>query len=242
MQTDDEIGSTSESDSIMKLSLQTLANALDLPLSTIERWIRQGRIPIQRIGKDAVFSLSTLERWATSLQLSLVLEKDPIADPTDKTFDSLVSVMMRGSVYHDIDGTDGTEALQSVVNCIDFLSDDVQNELFEKLVAREQLASTGIGNGIAIPHPRDPISQAPKSAIITTCFLKQPINFNAIDDQPVFVFFLLISPTVKHHLHLLSRLSYCIRDKAFVNLLRKHPDANELFSHVAAFEKQLDEP
>jgi PTS system nitrogen regulatory IIA component len=42
----------------------------------------------------------------------------------------------------------------------------------EKLIERERLASTGIGNGIAIPHPRDPLSQPPETPVITTCFLE----------------------------------------------------------------------
>ncbi|MBC2744374.1 MAG: PTS sugar transporter subunit IIA [Desulfosarcina sp.] len=57
----------------------------------------------------------------------------------------------------------------------------------------------------------------------------------------MFVLFLLISPTVKHHLHLLSRLSYCIRDRAFVAFLSAHPDAVALYSRIAEFEKQLDD-
>ncbi|MGA6924997.1 MAG: hypothetical protein WBY88_04890 [Desulfosarcina sp.] len=56
-----------------------------------------------------------------------------------------------------------------------------------------------IVRGIAIPHPRDPLSQPPMSPVIVTCFPESPLNFNAIDDKPVFVFFILISPSVEHH-------------------------------------------
>jgi PTS system nitrogen regulatory IIA component len=108
-------------------------------------------------------------------------------------------------------------------------------------MARERLASTGIGNGIAIPHPRDPLSNPPEAPIIITYFLKTPVNFKAVDDQPVSVLFLLISPTVKHHLHLLSRLSYCIRNRSFVAFLNTHPDAVALQARVAECEIQLDQ-
>jgi PTS system nitrogen regulatory IIA component len=106
---------------------------------------------------------------------------------------------------------------------------------------RERLASTGIGNGIAIPHPREPLSRPPDSPVITTCFTKNSVQYGAIDDRPVSILFLLISPTVKHHLHLLSRLSYCIRDGAFVDFLQTQPDAGALHSRVAEFEKHLDD-
>jgi PTS system nitrogen regulatory IIA component len=225
---------------IMKLPMQTVADALALPVSTVKRWIRQGRIPIQRSGNDVVFSNTALEKWAGTHNLSFSLDNTPADRHLPETLDSLASAMERGKVFHRIAGVDAAAALRSAVDATDFLAPDIRDELYEKLIQRERLASTGIGNGIAIPHPRDPLSQPPESPVIITCFLEKPINFNAIDDLPVFVYFLLISPTVKHHLHLLSRLSYCIRDSAFVAFLNGHPDLAELVSRVAAFEEQLD--
>jgi PTS system nitrogen regulatory IIA component len=188
-----------------------------------------------------VFSHAALEKWAATHNLPISLNGNQADDPPPESLDSLASAMQRGKVCHRIAGKDAAAVLRSAVDCIDFLSEDSRDELFEKLIEREQLASTGIGNGIAIPHPRDPLSQPPEMPVIATCFLEKPVDFNAIDDQPVSVFFVLISPTVKHHLHLLSRLSFCIRDKAFVAFLRAHPDAAALFSRIAEFEKQLDD-
>ena len=48
----------------MKLSMEMIAGALDLPVSTLKRWIRQGRIPVQRSGADGLFSPMALEKWA----------------------------------------------------------------------------------------------------------------------------------------------------------------------------------
>ena len=225
----------------MKLPLKKVAGALNLPVSTIERWIRQGRIPIQRIGADGVFSQSAVEKWAATHNLSFSLDGNPAHVHPPEALDSLVSAMKTGKVCHRIRGANAAAALKSAVDCIDYLSKDVRNELYEKLLEREQLASTGIGNGIAIPHPRDPLSNPPGTPVITTCFLEKGVHFNAIDDQPVFVFFILVSPTVKQHLHLLSRLSYCIRDRSFVSFLSTHPDAADIHSRVAEFEEQLDD-
>ncbi len=225
----------------MKLPIEKMAGALDLPVTTIERWIRQGRIPIQRIGTDVVFSQAAVEKWAGTHNLSFSLAGNQAHVFAPESLDSLVSAMKKGKVCHRVPGTNAAGALKSAVDCIDCLTTDIRDELYGKLLEREQLASTGIGNGIAIPHPRDPLSKPPETPVITTCFLENGVNFNAIDDQPVFVFFLLISPTVKHHLHLLSRLSYCIRDRSFVSFLNTHPDATDVYSHVATFEKQLDD-
>lgn len=220
-----------------------IAGALDLPVSTLERWIRQGRIPVQRSGTDVLFSPVALEKWAVTHNLSFTLNDDQATAITNAppSHDSLVSAMERGDVYYQLAGNDPDGVLRTVVEHITFLSSGSKQELLQKLIAREQLATTGIGNGIAIPHPREPLSLPPDAPVITTCFLKNPIDYNAIDDQPVFVLFLLISPTVKMHLHMLSRLSYCIRDRDFVDFLATHPEASNLYSRVAVFEKQLDD-
>jgi len=54
--------------------------------------------------------------------------------------------------------------------------------------------------------------------MITTCFLKNEIDFNAVDKKPVFVLFLMLCSTTKLHLKLLSKLSLCLREKAFISL------------------------
>ncbi len=224
----------------MKLPMQRVADGLSLPESTLQRWIRQGRIPIQRSGVDAIFSHRALEKWATTHNLTFSLDSVPADDGEPDPVDTLVAAMGRGTVCHRVAGKDAEQALKSAVACMEMLSTKIREELFEKLMERERLASTGIGNGIAIPHPREPLSQPPPAPVITTCFPENPLDFCAIDDQPVFVFFVLLSPTVQQHLHLLSRLSYCIRDRAFRSFLSTHPDAKALFARVARSEAQLD--
>jgi mannitol/fructose-specific phosphotransferase system IIA component (Ntr-type) len=84
--------------------------------------------------------------------------------------------------------------------------------LYKVLLARESLGSTGIGDGIAIPHVRNPIVLHLSRPIVTLCFLERPVDFGALDGQPVNTLFTLISPTVRAHLHLLSRLAFTLRD------------------------------
>ena len=225
----------------MKLSLKKLAGALDLPIWTLERWIRQGRIPVQRNGNDVVFTNGALQKWAVTHNLPFALDSAKPVAQLPAPMDSLVSAIQRGSVYCGIRGADVESVLQAATREIDFLQPAIREELLGKLIERERLASTGIGNGIAIPHPREPLSQPPEHAVIAVCFLETPVDFNAIDDALVSVLFLLISPTVKDHLHLLSRLSYCIRNTAFVTFLKTRPDAAALVSRIAAFEAQLDD-
>ncbi len=117
------------------------------------------------------------------------------------------------------------------------LPDDVDREfLYQVLLAREALGSTGVGDGIAIPHVRNPIVLHLSRPIVTLCLLEQPIDFGALDGQPVSTLFTLISPTVRAHLHLLSRLAFTLRDARFHAAVRNQASRDEIFASLHAAE------
>ncbi|CAB5088751.1 PTS IIA-like nitrogen-regulatory protein PtsN [Olavius algarvensis associated proteobacterium Delta 3] len=227
----------------MKLSMAQIAEHLDLPVQTVERWIRQGRIPVHREGRSCAFHRATLERWARAHNLTFSPPRSrretPDAEASEK-LENLLPVMQRGGVHYGLRAEGVASALVEVTARIPNIARESRDELLEGLLEREQLASTGIGNGIAIPHLRTPLSELLSEPVITTCFPARPVEFGAIDDRPVFVFFALLCPSVKAHLHLLSRLSYCARDNAFIEFLRSAPAEEDLFERIAGFEKQLE--
>lgn len=226
----------------MELHIDEIARSLDLPARKVERWIRQGRIPLVRKGNICAFNRVALERWAADHDLCLELkEKAPAACTDDHCLPTLKEAMERGGVYHGIPGGGVPEVLESAVSALTDFEPDTRGLLLNKLLEREQLTSTGIGKGVAIPHPRDPLSGAFTEPRIATFFLSEPVDYLALDDQPVFVLFMLLCPAVKIHLHLLSRLSYCLRLDDFVHFLRTGPSAGALLRRVAAVEPQLDQ-
>lgn len=224
----------------MELKIDEVARCLDIPVNTVERWIRQGRIPIHKRGNDCIFKESILKKWASTHNLLFSLGDEDTKKHQELPLENLLPVMQRGGVFYNVTGDDVTTALKSAVDCIFSLSLNTKEELCQRLVERENLTSTGIGKGVAIPHPRIPLLEVEKNPLIITCFLEKPVNFKAVDDNPVFVMFILLSASVKFHLHLLSRLSFCVRDDGFVDFLRTSPDSTEFFSRIAHFEKQLD--
>lgn len=224
----------------MELTINEVARCLDLPLSTVKRWIRQGRIPVYRSGNDCTFKASVLKKWADTHNLSFSLPEEGKTQQEETGAENLLSATKKGGVFYGIKGEDVKTVLKSAVNKIPVLPTDAKEELYERLVERENLTSTGIGKGVAIPHPRTPLSDGMKTSVIITCFLEKPINFGAVDDKPVFIMFILLSPSIKDHLHLLSRLAFCLRDDSFVNFLKTSPDSDAFFKKIADFEKQLD--
>lgn len=103
------------------------------------------------------------------------------------------------------------------------------SELFAGMLAREKMGSTGIGNGIAIPHAR--ITSSDKAlAVLIQC--EEPIEFDAIDNRPVDILFALLVPEeqCKEHLKTLACMAEKLNDKQVLKQLRKAQSDQELFS------------
>jgi len=228
----------------MQLDLQEFAECLDMPPSTVERWIRQGRIPVRKRANVCEFSQPLIEKWAEANHLKFVPpgeNRHPEAEETNEAIDDLSSVMRRGGVFYDIPGENVSEVLGAAVEKVPYFETPEQKKaLYESLKAREEMMSTGIGKGVAIPHPRTPMTENEIPAFITTCFLKRPIDYQAIDKKPVFVLFVLVSPSAKLHLHLLAQLSFCLRDESFLKLLGKYPTPEELYANIAEFSERIE--
>ena len=225
----------------MKLRIEQIAGALDLPQSKIERWIRQGRIPLNRRGDECTFDRQGLERWARQHHLRFVMkdeEKKQGGIPADE---SLLAALGQGGIHYDIEGETVSDVMHATVARLTVVAPATKPELVAKLIEREHLTSTGLGNGIAVPHPREPESLAIASASISACYLKQPVDFKALDGKPVTLLFVLLSPTVRTHLQLLSRLSYGLRNRSFVNFLHRTPEPDDLLKEVAALEVESDQ-
>ncbi|WP_339806576.1 PTS IIA-like nitrogen regulatory protein PtsN [uncultured Marinobacter sp.] len=103
-----------------------------------------------------------------------------------------------------------------------------ESTIFNNLLARERLGSTGIGQGIAIPHCRLEGCTRVVGALLT---LEEGVDFDAIDNQPVDLLFTLIVPkeATGEHLELLSQLAEQFNDRAFCDELRSCTDADQLY-------------
>ncbi len=106
-----------------------------------------------------------------------------------------------------------------------------EREIFDVILQRERLGSTGVGNGIAIPHGK--LARLPA---ITGLFarLDSPIDFEELDDQPVDLVFLLLAPegAGADHLKALSRIARVLRDQDLVSKLRATDSASAIYAFL----------
>src|SRR5581483_12158906 len=221
----------------MQLTVRDVSKLLNLSEKTIYRWIRQGVLPAYRVNEQYRLNRAELLEWATSrrMNVSATLFEEP--ESTATPIPGLVEALRVGGIFYRLGGTDVPSALRAVVEHLR-LPDEVDREfLLRVLLAREALQSTAIGDGIAIPHVRNPIVLHVPRPMVTLCFLEHPVDFGALDGTPVHVLFTLISPTVRAHLRLLSRLSFALHDPASKAAVVREAPREEILAEAARVEE-----
>jgi nitrogen PTS system EIIA component len=125
--------------------------------------------------------------------------------------------------------TSKRQALQELARRAATLIGEDEHKVFESLWEREQLGSTGIGNGTAVPHGRIP---GLKRMLTMFARLEKPIEFDAIDSQPVDLIFLLLTPADAgaDHLKALARISRLLRNRAMCAKLRGTESTDAIYA------------
>src|SRR5512140_2920840 len=98
------------------------------------------------------------------------------------------------------------------------------------------MGSTGVGDGIAIPHVRTPILLHVDQPFVSLCLLRRPVEFGAIDGKPVHAVFLVVSPSVPSHLKVLAQLGFLLRDAEVRALLARRAPNGEILDHIRQIE------
>lgn len=108
--------------------------------------------------------------------------------------------------------------------------------LFKAILEREKLGSTAIGNGVAIPHAK---IKGVKKPLLVLGRSSEGVNFDSLDGEKTYLFFMLISPQeeVGLHLKILAKISHFVRDKFNVERLKKIKTKHEVFEIISSFER-----
>ena len=226
----------------MRLSVRDLTRLLNVPETTVSRWIKQRGLPAQQIGGLYRVNRADLLEWATTNGVRVSLDLfDNLEDDSEPT-PSLAEALEAGGIHYQLQDTNKDRALRALVEVLP-LPDSVDRELLLHLfLAREASASTAVGDGIAIPHVRNPIVLQVARPAVTLAFLTHPVDFGALDGQPVYVFFSIVSPTARAHLQLLSRLSFALHDAKFRDLVVRQSPREEIMKQLRLVEAGIHMP
>lgn len=224
----------------MQLTVRDVSSLLKISEKTVYRWINQGILPAYRVNDQYRFSRAELLEWATSRKMNVSADLFEEPESQAAPLPGLVEALQAGGIFYRVYGRDKESVLRAVVEHMR-LPEEVDREfLLRVLLAREALQSTGIGDGIAVPHVRNPIVLHVSRPMITLCFLEQPIEFGALDGKPVSVLFSLISPTVRAHLRLLSRLSFALNAPDFKAAVLRQASREEILNEARRVEESLE--
>ena len=219
-----------------KVTIRDAAQLLGVPEKTVYRWVEERGLPVHRVHGQFRFNRAELLEWATSRGVRVSAALFPEPGGQDVPLPTLVSALEAGGIHSLEGGVDRESVLRQVVAVL-ALPDQVDREfLFEVLLARETLGSTAIGDGIAIPHVRNPVLMHVRPEV-ALCFLEKPIPFGALDGKPVDILFTLVSPNSRSHLSLLSKLSAALHDANFRSALKRRAEPQEILAvlrHVEA--------
>jgi PTS system nitrogen regulatory IIA component len=211
----------------MEIDTKAAARLLMVPERTVLRWIKRDDLPAARVNNQYRFNRVELLEWATARGIEVSPDLFKRDSEEEGALPGLEDAIRAGGVHYDVRGTDKPGVLAAVVDLMKLPQEVNRAQLLGILLARESLGSTGIGDGIAIPHVRNPIVAKIPCAAITLCFLENPIEFDSPDGKPVHTLFTMVSPTIRVHLHLLSRLTYALRKPVFFSAItgRERPDS-----------------
>jgi len=226
----------------MELTVRDVTRFFRVSESTVSRWIKRRGLPAHFVGGHYRFHRTELLEWATSNRVQISLELFDHTDSDSQPAQTLCESLEAGGIFYKLPGGDKNCALRALVQVLP-LPEEVDRELVLQLfLAREATASTAVGDGIAIPHVRNPIVLHVGQAHLTIAFLKDPVDFGALDGKPVHVLFSIISPTNRIHLQLLSRLSFALQDGGFRTTVIDHASRVEIMRELNRVEGNVAMP
>ncbi len=230
------------------LDLDGVANYLHLTPADIEQRVKNREIPFEKRGDRIVFCKREIDAWASQRILGLPGQRlvDYHQQSTRHTRKILAheiilpEMLQSGAIASAMTSKTKTSVLHDLVA----LAEKTGNlgdpkTLLASLEAREELCSTAVPGGFALPHPRSHEPYLFETSFIVVGRPVQEIHFGAPDGQPTYLFFLICCQNDQLHLHTLARLCLIAQKTGLLDQLREAPDAETMRHSLIAAEQEV---
>jgi nitrogen PTS system EIIA component len=226
----------------MEMTLKQVAEIFRVSETRIIDWINNENLPAELVADQYRFHRADLLEWAAiqnrSFSPSIYSKVNGDLTPAGT---HLAEALQAGGVLQDVAGGELREVLRTALVGLPIPDGMDQDTLIDLFLSRENMGSTAIGHGIAVPHPRQPLLLTVPTALIRLCYLRQPLQMASPDGQPVDTLFLMICPTAHEHLQLLARLAALLQVDAVRQALQRKADGEPLFELLRETGRQFHE-
>jgi PTS system nitrogen regulatory IIA component len=221
----------------MHLTIRQAASYLGVPERTVRRWIASRGLPAHRVNER--FHCNAIELWEWAVEQGIPVSGTLLeqARHTSAKVPPLSALLVEGGIHHGVGGRSASEVLREVVRLLPLPEGVDRDFLVTVLEAREAMGSTGIGDGIAIPHVRNPILLHVRRPFVSLCLLKNPVDFAAVDGLPEHALFVVVSPDEPSHLRILAQLGFAVRDVELRRLVREAAPADAILARLELLER-----
>lgn len=239
----------------MDLTIKDVAKLFNISEAAIHRLLLHKKIPSYCINGEHRFGLIEIENWMLQFDLKQLQKTSycdeqiyPLIDQKKQTQAEsatggmvqfcLYRALHQGDVLFNIKG-DKKEKIISAVTKIVAPKLNVDAEvLAELLINREELSPTALGNGLAVPHTRETLAKGPFDMVFIV-YPEFPLEYGALDSNPVHTLFFLFAGSDKAHLQLLAKLAHFSSHKEAFQLLLHRSDKTVLLDFVRNWEGQI---
>lgn len=220
----------------MQLTVRQAAAYFGVDDQTIRRWIAERDLPVHRANER--LHLNAIEVWEWAMAHGVPVSRRLLEDARRRPeqVPPLSELLERGGIHRDIPGGDKPAVLAQVVARLPLPPEVDRGFLLAVMEAREAMGSTGIGDGIAIPHVRNPILLHVDRPFVSLFLLDRPVDFEAVDGKPVHALFVVVAPSVPLHLRILAQLGHTLRDPALRRLLAGRSPSDRIARRIAELE------
>lgn len=223
------------------MTIREVSKYLKMNERTISKLAVQGLIPGTKIANQWRFMRSLINQWLERQMLSLpleqleMLETELVSNPIQ-----VISYLAPDAIIPDSEARQRIQVLQEMVD-LAVKKKYVKNSILilKALLKRESICSTAVGDEVAIPHPRYPMNGSCLKPAIVMARSRRGIDFDAHDDLPVKLIFLLCLPDDYTHLKVLARLTRMLKDSHFREALKSAEDSAAIYDLIRRKDEEL---
>ena len=227
-----------EKDDIM--TVNEVAKYLKISEKSVIRMAQKGEIPVTKIASQWRFMKAVIDDWLISRMD--VSNKSYLSNVSKNNIPLYTSRLIKPEyILMNIEPGNKETILKQLIKPL------IENNLIKDeqiylklLIEREEIVSTAIGKGIAIPHIRNPKQYpiAQPSIIIGIC--KEGTNFESFDSQETYIFFLVCADCEVVHLKIMAKIAFLTKNTSILNKLKKAKYPNEIFSEIIRLDQEFE--